>query len=67
MENMVALLVSKKRCIISKEGVFLKKGAIKKNAIIKLRGLVVPNEINTNLYHSIFVNKKDAEKIPFYN
>jgi len=66
-EGYVAILVSKKRCRITDKGILLKKGAQKKNAIIKLRGMVVPKEINTKIYQSLFVSAKDAENIPFYN
>lgn len=67
LENKVVLLVSKKRCIITSNTIALKKGAKKKNAVIKLRGQNIPNKINIKIYHVIFVDKKGAEKIPFYN
>jgi len=67
MEGMVAILVSKKRCLITPNGIFIKKGVSKKDAIIKLRGIVVPKEINTKTRECLFVSGKSAENIPFYN
>lgn len=67
LENKVAILVSNKKCIITDKGIFIKKGVSKKNAIIKIKGNVIPNEINTKIYQCLFVDKKDAENIPFYN
>jgi hypothetical protein len=67
LEGKVAVLVSKKRCKIFYNGIYIKKGVSSKNAIIKLRGFVVPKEINTKIYHSLFVDAKTVESIPFYN
>jgi len=67
MKDYVAILVSKKRCIIKDNKIFIKKGVSKKNAIIKLRGWLIPKEINSKIYHSLFVKEKDVESIPFYN
>lgn len=67
LENKVAILVSKKRCIINSNSISIKKGVSKKNAIIKIKGLVIPNEINTKIYRCLFVDAKSVEHIPFYN
>lgn len=67
LENKVAILVSHKRCVITDKGIYIKKGVSKKNAIIKIKGNIIPNEINTKLYQCLFVSYKDAEHIPFYN
>lgn len=64
--NKVAILVSKKRCVIVNNSISIKKGVSKKNAIIKIQGLVVPNEINTNIYQCLFIDEKRVEHIPFY-
>ena len=66
LEDKVVILISKKRCLIVDNGVLIKKGVSKKNAIIKIKGCIIPNEINTNLYSSYFFSSKDCEKIPFY-
>lgn len=66
LENKVVILVSKKRCIINSNSILIKKGVSKKNAIIKIKGLVMPKEINTNIYRCFFVDSKDVEHIPFY-
>lgn len=65
-ENYVAILVSKKRCVIKSSYILIKKGVCKKNAIIKIKGVVLPKEINTKIYQCLFVNAKDVEHIPFY-
>jgi hypothetical protein len=67
MDGMVAILVSKKKCLITKDGILLKKGVSKKNAIIKIKGVAIPKEINTNIYQCLFVNGKTVEHLPFYN
>lgn len=66
LENKVAILVSKKRCVINSNSILIKKGVSKKNAIIKIKGLVIPKEINTNIYRCLFVDAKNVEHIPFY-
>lgn len=63
----VAILVSHKRCKILHDKIILKKGMKKKNAIIKLRGVICLKEINTKLYQCLFVDEKSVEHIPFYN
>lgn len=65
-ENKVCILVSKKRCIIDSNSILIKKGVSKKNAIIKIKGLAIPKEINTKIYQCLFVDAKDVENIPFY-
>jgi hypothetical protein len=67
MADMVAILVSKKRCFITEKGILLKKGVSKKNAIIKIKGVVIPKEINTKNYKCLFVSGKSVEHLPFYN
>lgn len=66
LDNKVCILVSKKRCIINSNSIFIKKGVSKKNAIIKIKGLVIPKEINTKIYQCLFIDAKDVENIPFY-
>ena len=66
LSDTVAILVSKKRCIFTDKGILLKKGVSKKNAIIKLRGQVIPKEINSKLYNSYFVDKSVVKHIPYY-
>lgn len=66
LENKVAILVSKKRCIINSNSILIKKGVSKKNAIIKIKGFVIPKEINAKIYQCLFVDAKDVENIPFY-
>lgn len=63
------VLISKKRCLIGKTGIFVKKGCIRKNAIIRLRTNVIPSEINSNLYRCLFIDKSDLDKsnISYYN
>lgn len=69
LEDKESVLISKKRCLIGKTGIFVKKGCSPKNAIIRLRTNVIPNEINTNLYQCLFIDKSDLDKsnIPYYN
>lgn len=67
LENKVAILVSKKKCVINYNSILIKKGVSKKNAIIKIKGIVIPNEINTKIYQCLFVDAKDVEHIPFYD
>jgi len=67
LESKVAILVSKKRCIFINNGIALRKGAKKEGAIIKIKGAVIPNEINTKIYQVLFVDSKSVEHIPFYN
>jgi hypothetical protein len=67
LENYVAILVSKKRCIISEKGILIKKGVSKKDAIIKIRGCVIPKEINIKTRTSLFVPKNCVEHIEYYN
>jgi len=67
LENKVAILVSKKRCVFINNGIALRKGAKKQGAIIKIKGAVIPNEINTKIYQVLFVDSKSVEHIPFYS
>ena len=66
-QNKVCVLVSKKRCVITENSILIKKGVSKKNAIIKIGGIIVPKNINTNLYNFLYVNEKDVEHITFFN
>jgi len=66
LENKVAILVSKKRCVITSNSILIKKGVSKKDVIIKIRGLVIPNEINTKIYQCLFVDVKSVEHISYY-
>jgi len=67
--DLVCILISKKRCIISEDGksILLKKGVSKKNAILKIRGVILPNTISTRTYQPLFVSEKSVEHLPFYN
>jgi len=69
LDGKESVLVSKKRCLIGKTGIFVKKGCSRKNAIIRLRTNTAPNEINTKLYQCLFVDKSDLDKsnIPYYD
>ena len=67
LSDTVAILVSKKRCVLTSKGILIKKGVSKKNAIIKLRGNIIPKEINSRLYNSNFIDKSTVKHIPFYN
>ena len=66
-EKTVCLLVSKKRCTITEEGIFIKKGKTTKNAVIKIKGIVVPEGINIENYRPLFVKEEAVEHLPFFN
>ena len=67
LQGKVVILVSHKRCVIGKNFIAIKKGVSKKNAILKIKGNIIPKEINSKLYQSLFVDEKSVEHIPFYN
>ena len=67
LSDTVAILISKKRCVLTSKGILIKKGVSKKNAIIKLRGNIIPKEINQKLYNSYFIDKSAVKHISFYN
>ncbi|MEO0166767.1 MAG: hypothetical protein ABIL39_11595 [candidate division WOR-3 bacterium] len=66
-DKLVCLLVSKKRCTITEEGIFIKEGKSTKNAVIKIRGMVVPKGINIEDYRPLYVKKETVEHLPFFN
>ena len=66
-DKLVVLLASKKRTLITENGIFLIKGKSPKNAIIKLKGYIVPDGINIKNYNAMFVKEESVENIPFYD
>jgi len=67
LENKVVILISKKRCVFTGNGIALKKGVKKDGAVLKIKGIIIPNEINTKIYDVLFVSEKSVEHLPFYN
>ena len=66
LQDKVCILVSKKRCVITGKSILIKKRVSKKNAIIKIKGNVIPNKINSKLYQGLFIDSKAVEHIPYY-
>lgn len=66
LENKVAILVHKKNCFTDKNGINIKKGHSIEKSIIKIKGFVIPEEINAELYNAMFINENAVKHIPFY-
>lgn len=66
LENKVAILVHKKNCFIDNNGINIKKGYSIEKSIIKIKGFVIPEGINAELYNAMFINENAVKHIPFY-